>query len=45
MNTYIENGIIPGEDVIVTFETTNSPLNIHNVKMLVKYLLEKGLYL
>lgn len=42
MNLYIENGVIPGEDVIVTYETMNSPLNIHNVKVLVKRLLEKG---
>lgn len=42
MNTYIENGIIPGEDVIVTYETMNYPLNIHNVKLLVKHIIEKG---
>ncbi|MDD6038331.1 MAG: hypothetical protein PUD20_06010 [bacterium] len=41
MNAYIENEIIPGEDVIVTYETMNHPLNIHNVKVLVKRLLEK----
>lgn len=41
MNLYIANEIIPGEDVIVTYETMNFPLNIHNVKVLVKSLIEK----
>lgn len=40
MNTYIENKLFPGEDVIVTYETMNNPLNIHNVKMIVGRLME-----
>lgn len=40
MNTYIENKLFHGEDVIVTYETMNNPLNIHNVKMIVGRLME-----
>ena len=39
MNTYTENGLFHGNDVIVTYESMNCPLNIHNVKMIVKKLL------
>lgn len=42
MNTYIENEIIPGDNIVVTYETMNNPLNIHNVKLLVNQLIEKG---
>ena len=35
MNTYIENKLFPGEDVVVTYESMNCSLNIHNVKMIV----------
>lgn len=41
MNVYIENEIIPGHNVIVTYETMNHPLNIHNVKLLVNRLIKK----
>lgn len=40
MNTYMENKLFPGDDVIVTYETMNCPLNIHNVKMIVGRLIE-----
>ena len=39
MNTYTENGLFQGNDVIVTYESMNCPLNIHNVKIIVKKLL------
>ena len=32
MNTYIENGIFPGEDLIVTYETSCIPLNKRNIR-------------
>ena len=32
INLYIENGLFPGKDVIITYETMNSPLNILTVK-------------
>jgi len=35
MNIYMENKLFQGDDVIVTYETVNCPLNIRNVKMLV----------
>ncbi len=35
MNTYIENKLFPGEDVVVTYESMNCSLNIHNVKMII----------
>ncbi len=38
MNIYTENGLFQGDDVIVTYESMNCPLNIHNVKMVVKKL-------
>lgn len=41
MNIYTENGFFQGEDVIITYETMNHPLNIHNVKMIVKKLVEE----
>ena len=40
MNTYTENGLFQDHDVIVTYESINCPLNIHNVKMIVKKLVE-----
>lgn len=36
MNIYMENKLFQGDDVIVTYETVNCPLNIRNVKMLVR---------
>ena len=42
MNVYIENEIIPGDNVIVSYETMNHPLNIHNVKLLVNRLIEEN---
>ena len=39
MNMYIANDLLPGRDVIVTYETSSSPLDIGTVKSLVKSLL------
>lgn len=41
MNIYTENGLFQGDEVIVTYESMNCPLNIHNVKMIAKKLLEE----
>lgn len=41
MNIYTENGLFQGDDVIVTYETMNYPLNIHSVKMVVRRLVGK----
>jgi len=40
LNTYIENDILPGRDVIVTYETSAIPLEIGVVKKLIKNLIE-----
>ncbi|MCI7323593.1 MAG: hypothetical protein MR508_09930 [Lachnospiraceae bacterium] len=40
MNVYAENNLFPGEDVIVTYETMNLPLNIHMVKVQVNRLIK-----
>lgn len=42
MNTYVENSIFPGDRLIVTYDTLNSPLNIHNVKLLVRNFIRRG---
>lgn len=39
MNLYIANGLMMGKDVIVTYETSLTPLDIHVVKKLIKELL------
>ena len=36
INTYIENDLLPGRDVIVTYETLAMPLNIKTVKRWLK---------
>lgn len=36
MNTYIANELLPGRDVVVTYETQSNPLDISVVKQLVK---------
>lgn len=38
MNTYVSNGLLPGRDVILTFETQGNSLDIGVVKRLVKSL-------
>ena len=35
-NDYIEDGIIPGKQLILTYETKDEPLNIQVVKILVE---------
>ena len=39
MNTYVANGLLPGRDVILTFETQSNSLDIGVVKKLVKNLI------
>lgn len=39
MHTYINNGLYPGEDVIISYETMNYPLNIHNINLLIKQII------
>ena len=36
MNTYVNNGFLPGRDVLVTFETMTNPLDVAVVKRLVE---------
>lgn len=36
MNTYIDNDLLPGRDVVVSFESLSNPLDIKVVKRLVK---------
>ncbi|MGN0412539.1 MAG: hypothetical protein ACI4FV_05830 [Lachnospiraceae bacterium] len=36
MNLYLENNIFQGENLIVTYETMNFPLNIQNVKTIIQ---------
>lgn len=38
MNTYVSNGLLPGRDIILTFETQGNPLDIGVVKKIVKSL-------
>jgi len=38
MNTYINNGLFPGRDIILTFETQGNPLDIGVVKKIAKSL-------
>lgn len=40
MNTYTENDLFVGRDVIVTYETSSTPLDIHIVKRLIKDILD-----
>ena len=40
MNTYQANGIIPGKDLLVTYETKENPLSIQNVRNSIEYLKE-----
>lgn len=39
MNTYVANDLLPGRDVIVSFESLSNPLEIKGVKRLVKQLI------
>ncbi len=39
MNIYIANGILPGRDVVVSYETSLTPLDINAVKKLIKEVL------
>ena len=39
MNTYVTNGLLPGKDVILTYETQNNPLEISVVKRMIKELI------
>lgn len=39
LNTYVMNGLLPGKDVILTYETQNNPLEIGVVKRMIKELI------
>lgn len=39
MNTYIANDLLPGRDVVVSFESQSTPLDIKVVKRLVKQII------
>ena len=38
INTYIDNGIIPGKNLIVTYETVNSPIVIQHIQLQIEIL-------
>ncbi len=38
INTYIDNGIIPGMNLIVTYETVNSPIVIQHIQLQIEIL-------
>lgn len=40
INTYISNQILPGRDLIITYETLDCPLNINTIKVLINSLIE-----
>lgn len=39
MNIYIANGLVPGKDIVMTFETSLNPLDINVIKRVLKELL------
>ena len=39
INTYVENGLMPGEHVFMTFESMEKPLDIGVVKCLINHLI------
>lgn len=41
MNLYVSNGLIPGKDVVLSYETSLTPLDINAVKRLVKEVIER----
>ncbi len=41
INTYIENGIIPGKDLVLTYETSIHPLDVICVRKIIENILEK----
>lgn len=40
VNTYISNNIIPGKNLIITYETLDSPLNINTIKILISKVID-----
>lgn len=42
INTYIQNNILPGKDVLFTYESQTIPLNMGVVKKMVNFLLENN---
>lgn len=42
MNTYVNNGLLPGRDVLMTFETMVNPLDVSVVKKMIKELCVKN---
>lgn len=39
VNSYMENGIVPGKDLLFTFETSDCPINTQNVLVLIESML------
>jgi len=44
MNTYISNDLLPGRDLVVSFESQNTPLDIKVVKKMVKQIVFSSTY-
>lgn len=40
VNTYISNNIIPGKNLIITYETLDSPLNVNTIKILINKIID-----
>lgn len=40
VNTYISNNIIPGKNLIITYETLDSPLNVNTIKILINRIID-----
>lgn len=43
MNTYVANGLLPGRDVLVTYETMANPLDVSVVKRMIEGVCVEGL--
>ena len=41
ITAYIRNGIIPGDSLLLTYETKNCPLNSHDMKILLAQIMKK----
>lgn len=39
VNSYLENGIISGKNLVFTFETSDCPINTQNVLVLIESML------
>ena len=41
LKKYIENGYIPGKNLIITWETKNTPLSIEEVSKMIEHYIEE----